>query len=687
MRKDWLQHFSLQVTPQNRTDERFRSLLNWLFLIVTVGFIVYICFFKILDLDFWWHVKAGEIMVNTHHLITQEPFSYTRAGEAYKPRYEYMAQVVLYLLWHYGGANAVIIWRMVMVSLTFLLLMAIDRRRIWPNVFLVIWVANLDRPSFMDRPQLFSYVFFALWLWLSFTYLEVSTGHGQDKRKKQWLLLGSFVLLQIIWANFHGGTNILAIAIFGALIVQRGWLWWQTRDVQIAQELKILAVTLLCLGLAVMATPNTIGNYTYVFSLANEKSNSMIKEWQPRPFQAYVRELGPFWLLVLASLWFGKRNRLFSLLLLLGMGYLSFQGYRHGTFFFFSALAILFYQLRFQKKYQAWLKELLKHRWLVLGGSLFLTIGFILYIQRWYVSELVINDYFGFGTAPHGAGAYDYLEVNHIKGKMFNTYNVGGYLIYRGYPNRPVFIDGRNVDYGYDFVYETLAARTDPAVWQKLDDKYQFDYAVIDYRGISGPTPYVMHLEKNPKWHLVYFDDWASVYLKDTPQNAGLIAKDGYKLISPNKLQAGSVFEGANVDKEKVKAELLRSAQSSNNSIKARLALAMYQVQNGQPADGRALAEGAQIYYPNRPEPYEIIAISYADEHEWALAALNLELAVSHASVASPPVNYEYMAEVFSKAGDTIRAAQYHRMYLASDLSRQPKATPLVSPTAEPQMP
>ena len=91
--------------------------------------------------------------------------------------------------------------------------------------------------------------------------------------------------------------------------------------------------------------------------------------------------------------------------------------------------------------------------------------------------------------------------------------NIGGYLIYRGYPDRKVFVDGRNVDYGMDFLTRTYAAGVNPDRWKELAERYHVDYALVDYDAIQEKDrlPYSVILDRNADWPLVYIDDWVAI--------------------------------------------------------------------------------------------------------------------------------------------------------------------------------
>ena len=66
------------------------------------------------DPDFWWHLKTGQYLWETHRLPAPDPFAYTTAGagEAYPGEaltrhfnltHEWLAQALMYLVWRGAG--------------------------------------------------------------------------------------------------------------------------------------------------------------------------------------------------------------------------------------------------------------------------------------------------------------------------------------------------------------------------------------------------------------------------------------------------------------------------------------------------------------------------------------------------------------------------------------------------------
>ncbi|MDP6561938.1 MAG: hypothetical protein QF793_03360, partial [Candidatus Peribacteraceae bacterium] len=157
---------------------------------------LYICAFKVGNTDFWWHIKAGQLLRESGW-ITLDPFSYVRADQVYLATHEWLAQVLLSLFYDVGGWAGVTVLRIVLIAVAFGISLQIHRKNLWINSLLVILAVVNARPALTDRPQLFTFAMFSLVLFLCISYLEF----GKILRRKILLILP---VLLIVWSNLHG---------------------------------------------------------------------------------------------------------------------------------------------------------------------------------------------------------------------------------------------------------------------------------------------------------------------------------------------------------------------------------------------------------------------------------------------------------------------------------------------------
>jgi hypothetical protein len=144
--------------------------------------------------------------------------------------------------------------------------------------------------------------------------------------------------------------------------------------------------------------------------------------------------------------------------------------------------------------------------------------------------------------------AVDFLERRGIGERLFNDVKFGGYLLWRRYPARKVFIDGRNE------VYDTLLAEIFRALgswkeWENLLSRYGIDAALLR-RGQMQPVLYPPSIPggverkelrafsasyfQASRWALVYWDDQTLLFVRRNDPAAAPLLEEEYRLVNPD---------------------------------------------------------------------------------------------------------------------------------------------------------
>ena len=108
-------------------------------------------------------------------------------------------------------------------------------------------------------------------------------------------------------------------------------------------------------------------------------------------------------------------------------------------------------------------------------------------------------------TMPVDAVAY--LQEHELSGRLFNSYNWGGYLLWH-LPKYPVFIDGRTDLYNDEVIDQWLQVVRGEPGWQDVLDRWDVRLVLIE-----PSTPLAGQLSA-AGWQPVYVDEVAVVYLK-----------------------------------------------------------------------------------------------------------------------------------------------------------------------------
>jgi hypothetical protein len=103
--------------------------------------------------------------------------------------------------------------------------------------------------------------------------------------------------------------------------------------------------------------------------------------------------------------------------------------------------------------------------------------------------------------------AVNYLEANGLADAPgYNSYNWGGYLIWRGLP---VFVDGRADVYGDPFLFYYLQAFEVGRNWREPLNDYQVQYVLME-----KDAPLMTLLQASGQWREVYSDDVAQIFVR-----------------------------------------------------------------------------------------------------------------------------------------------------------------------------
>jgi hypothetical protein len=113
--------------------------------------------------------------------------------------------------------------------------------------------------------------------------------------------------------------------------------------------------------------------------------------------------------------------------------------------------------------------------------------------------------------------AADFLRKNPVPGKMFNFFDIGGFLDWQLYPHALTFIDGRT--YNQEVFNEHQNVTGAMPGWEKVLEKYGITYIVLKSMDSSGMIlPIVPVLANDPKWALVFSDGLFIIFVRNTPE-------------------------------------------------------------------------------------------------------------------------------------------------------------------------
>jgi hypothetical protein len=116
-------------------------------------------------------------------------------------------------------------------------------------------------------------------------------------------------------------------------------------------------------------------------------------------------------------------------------------------------------------------------------------------------------------------GAADFLLAHHITQPMFHTFDKGGYLVWRCWPEERSFIDGRGLNETAFADYLRITKYLPGA--RELLDRYGIQVVVMNAFEANSGSTYVLPLAladpAEKEWKMVFADAGAAVFMRQPP--------------------------------------------------------------------------------------------------------------------------------------------------------------------------
>ncbi len=447
-------------------------------------------------------LRDGELVLSGRTAVLHENFySYTNPTFEF-PNHHWLAGVLAYGLSKAIGLAGLNLVYIGFGAAAFLLYFRIGEREAGLPVAAAFSAALMPLMIVRSgiRPEIYSMllvaVFFAI-LW------------GVHRRTLRGGWLWTLPALEALWVNLHAGFALGPVLIGTFLVVELVQLR-NTGGSAGAGRLSTLGAVLGLAILAGVANPN--GVQGLLFPLTVSSNYAMEVQENLSMFQLQYTPISPIMeiaTLFLAGVWvvaYRRRVRIEWPLLLLSVA--------------FSVMSLIFYRIyvfaggiilvaicanigsfrtlrplatkpkraksREARPASAWL-------WGIWAAAAVAIVAFAL--PRWNSA--------GLGLEPGDGELAQFLQTNHIAGKVFNGFSSGSYLIHY-LPQESVYIDSRPEAYPGTFVRDDyVRALEDEDAWRRIVGMYDFDF--ICFVQINQKVgQFVLRRLQDPEWAAVW---------------------------------------------------------------------------------------------------------------------------------------------------------------------------------------
>jgi hypothetical protein len=447
------------------------------------------------DGDLLRHIRHGDYMLAHGGLITADPFSYTRGGQAFVG-FEYGSQLIFALVHRAAGLAGVALFAGLLIGTSFALLARfLLLRGVDPLLtYLVSMAAGvLNAVHWLARPHLFTLLFVVALLYL----LEPGS------RRRIWLLVPLFA----VWANLHGGWvfGLILLGIYltgslGEMLLGGDRKHW-------GEHARYYGIGLVVAAAATLLTPHGLALHAHIFHFFGAESRFLLDnthEFQSPNFHTPTGKIFLVVLLGVVAVLAGAARRpvLARFLATLAMIAFSLQAQRNIALFGVVVLSLLALEFdRSWRKLPDWRgiravfeRDARLGRTVPYAVALTLALGVLAALHGRVGGLALVPDRVSSKRFP--VEVVRRARAAGVTGRTFHEFTWGGYLLY-GWPEQKVFIDGGTDFYGPEVMRTHSIINSMQPGWRDSLASWEISVALLGTRSALAPQ-----LLREPGWRL-----------------------------------------------------------------------------------------------------------------------------------------------------------------------------------------
>lgn len=523
------------------------------------------------DCDFPWHVKTGEYIYMHKEIPKTDPFTIGSDGslsEKFILSQYWLAQLLFYLLFAgYGPIAIVILKSLVLTGIIAILWFSMKETPLTVKAAVLYLTALLFAAYGGERPQLFSFLFAVL----AFEILEKYRIEGSNR------FLFFLPPIMLVWANVHGGFIFGDVVITVVCASETIKYFFLRKHTSFLKDKRLLF--LLGIGLFSILISYLNPNWHYAFSFAiggvGSPGASLIQEYQSplaetlgasanRSNFIYWSLMGYVLIVLALNL---RKHDITHLAMVFFTLALSLNAVRYVPFFVMTGLLVA-------GRYSTGIGDAVRFRHKT-KAVLLLNIAVLVMVMIWTGSKVRSFP----GVVPLskiGVTVYDsknaarFIEKNIEKAAIFNSHNIGSWLVFRLYPKFKLFIDTRaySPTNSTENIYISVASRSEndstssldamgellpkdygkiivgsgkppapgkPSVkhqghvplWRELLMRHNIDLIIHEATNVFSGEMYALPLwlMKDDEWKLIYLDGRVLIFVRDIPRFQDVIKR------------------------------------------------------------------------------------------------------------------------------------------------------------------
>jgi hypothetical protein len=463
------------------------------------------------------HIRVGEYIMDNLTVPTRDIFSYTRPALSWTPP-EWLADLIFAILHKPFGLTGVVVFMALLIAAIYAVLFKFLRSSGVTMVvaaLTVLLALGASGIHWLARPHIFSWMLLLVWYIILDTY--------QYKRQHY---LYALPFLMLLWVNLHGsfvmGFMLLLVYIAGNFLKAR-FAKEERRDA--SHRIKVLILFFFLCLVASLLNPQSYKILLVPLQLAtNRIVVERASEWLSPNFHSFlVYEYMLLLMILVLGISMKRLNAIETILLLMFTHMSLFSGR------FIPVYALIVSPII--AKQVDWIFGRLREKGLVKEiVSASENMAAVDSKTKWHLWSIVATAVviimclsgklnYGFDERKIPVDAVQFLKKEKIEGKVYNNDGFGSYIIYEAWPEYEVFYDGRDM-FGKERTEEYLKVADVERGWKDVLKKYDITWIIY-----NNESPLSNLLLETDDWRLIYSDQVANIFVKNTPENLPLISR------------------------------------------------------------------------------------------------------------------------------------------------------------------
>lgn len=455
------------------------------------------------DQDLGRHLKLGEIIVKTGQIPKTNLFSYTNPDFPFINTH-WLFEVLVFIASITIGLQTLLFIKVFIFLISVWLILRVIPKENIPLLLPIGFIfLHVLRERLELRPEIFSFLFTA------------STYYILEKyQRRPTRLIYLLPTIQLIWVNTH-------IYFFVGLILQAIFilhLGYQSLRLHLEViKLKLLGIIFGLSVLVCLISPNGLNGFLYPLNVTKNYGYTIVEN-QTMFFLESINFYDPNFLYVKISIaiiaisfiavFLKRRFELKTILLATFGAILALLNVRSFPYLILISLPATLQNF-------GTIKQRNYLRFISVIFTIILLIESFNYLNGEYYRKIHDSHFPKLTMQQNIKQSMDYVLTNDLPTPIFNNFDIGSYITFRGYPKYKVFVDGRPEAYPKEFFTNTyIPMQYDYTKFKENEKKWGFKTIIFSH---TDQTPwaqtFLKSLAKDTTWKLVFKDDFILVFV------------------------------------------------------------------------------------------------------------------------------------------------------------------------------